>query len=89
MVRSTQKEFEQNSGLLDACDTSIARVTGCIYPREGNSVTPLLIVPGSRGLTRQPCSAHGNCITRIEGDKTRHLWNSISMHKPNILIVKM
>ena len=41
-------------------------------PREGyRSVTPLL-TPGSKGLRSydvQPCSAQGNCITRIEGDK--------------------
>ena len=44
--------FDQNSALQAACDTSIARVTGCVYPREGyKSVTPLLM-PGSTGLTR-------------------------------------
>ena len=45
-VRSTKKVFDQNSILQAACDTSIARVTGCVYPREGySSVTPLLM-PG-------------------------------------------
>ena len=43
--------FDQKSALQTACDTSMARVTGCVYPREGyRSVTPLLM-PGSRGLT--------------------------------------
>ena len=85
-VRSTKKFFDQSSALRAACDTSIAHVTGCVYPREGyRSVTPLLM-PGSTGLRRQPCSAHGNCcITRIEGDKTRHPWNS--MHETIIVIV--
>ena len=45
-----QKYFDQNSALQAARDTSIARVTGCVYPREGyRSVTPLLM-PGSTGL---------------------------------------
>ena len=49
-VRSTKKEVDQNSALQAACDASIARVTGCVYPREGyRSVTPLLM-PGSTGL---------------------------------------
>ena len=44
--------FYQNSALQAACDTSIARVTGCVYPREGyRSVTPLLM-PGPKGLRR-------------------------------------
>ena len=51
-VRSTKNDFDQNSALQAACDTSIARVTRCVYPREGyRSVTPLLM-PGSRGLRR-------------------------------------
>ena len=29
--------FDQNSALQGACDTSIARVTGCVYPRGGYS----------------------------------------------------
>ena len=33
-VRSTKKVFDQNSALEAACDTSIARVTGCGYPRS-------------------------------------------------------
>ena len=47
-VRSTKKHFYYlNSALQDACDNSIARVTGGVYPREGyRSVTPLLL-PGS------------------------------------------
>ena len=37
-VRSTQeKVFGKNSALQAACDTSIFRVTGCVYPREGYS----------------------------------------------------
>ena len=72
-ARSTKKVFDQNSALQAACGTSIARVTGCVLPREGyRSVTPLLM-PRSTGLRRstlKACSAHGNCITRIEGDKT-------------------
>ena len=49
-ARSTKNIFDQNSALQAACDTSIARGTGCAYPREGcRSVTPL-IVPGSTGL---------------------------------------
>ena len=35
--------FDQHSALQAACDTSIARVTGCVYPREGyRSVTSVL-----------------------------------------------
>ena len=40
-ARSTKKYFDQNAALQAACDTSIARVTGGVYPREGyRSVTP-------------------------------------------------
>ena len=47
-----KKDFDQTSALQDACDTSVARIAGCVYPREGHrSVTPLLI-PGSTGLRR-------------------------------------
>ena len=49
-----QKGFYQNSALQAACDTSIARVKGCVYPREGyGSMTPLLM-PESAGLNVQP-----------------------------------
>ena len=51
-VRSTKNVFDQNSALQAACDTSIARVTRCVCPREGyRSVAPLLM-PGSTGLRR-------------------------------------
>ena len=48
-----KKVFDQNSVLQAACDTSITRVTGCVYPpREGyRSVTPLLL-PGWTGQRR-------------------------------------
>ena len=36
MMRSTKKDFDQNSALQAASDTSVARVTGCVYPREGH-----------------------------------------------------
>ena len=61
-----------------ACDASIARGTGCVYPREEyRSVIPLLI-PGSTGLTLSALNrpAHGDYKTRIEGDKSRKLWDS-------------
>ena len=35
MMRSTRKDFDQISALQAACDTSIAVVTGGVYPREG------------------------------------------------------
>ena len=51
-MRSTRKGFDRNSALQAACGTSIARVAGCVSPREGcRSVTPLLM-PGSTGLRR-------------------------------------
>ena len=34
-MRSIQKDLDLNSALQAACDTSIASVTGCVYPREG------------------------------------------------------
>ena len=34
-VRSTEKVFHQTQLLQAVCDTSIARVTGCVYPCEG------------------------------------------------------
>ena len=51
MMRSTKKEFDQNSASQAACDTSIARVAGRFYPRKGynRSVGPLLM-PGLTGL---------------------------------------
>ena len=42
----------QNSALQAACDTSIARVTGCVYPREGYRTATPLLIPGSTGLRR-------------------------------------
>ena len=51
-VRSTQKEFDQNSAPQAACDTSIARVMGCVYPREGYRSVTLLVMSGSTGLRR-------------------------------------
>ena len=49
---STNKEFDQNSALQAACDTSIARVTGCVYPREGYRSVTLLLRSGSTGPRR-------------------------------------
>ena len=42
----------QNSALQAACDTSIARVTGCVYPREGYRSVTARLMPGSTGLRR-------------------------------------
>ena len=51
-ARSTQKEFDQSPALKAACETSIARATGCVCPRKGyRSVTPQLMA-GSSGLRR-------------------------------------
>ena len=54
--------FYQNSALQAACDTSIASVTGCVYPREGyKSVIPMLM-PGSTGLVRRSASSCARSI---------------------------
>ena len=37
-MRSTKKEIDHNSALHAACDISIARIAGCVYPREGYSI---------------------------------------------------
>ena len=47
MMRSAKKDFDEISALQAACDSSIALVAECVYPREGyESVTPLLVPCG-------------------------------------------
>ena len=48
-LRSTEQGFDQNLALQAACATSIARVTGCLYPREGY-----------RSVTHSPANARVN-----------------------------
>ena len=52
MMRSTKKDIYQNSASQAACDTSIARVTGCVHPREGYRSVASLLMPRSTGLRR-------------------------------------
>ena len=65
MMRSTQKGFlikSQLCMLRVISDISIARVTGCVYPREGySSASPR--VNRANNLI-QPCSALGKYILR-------------------------
>ena len=69
-VRSTNKDLDRHSAVQAACDPSIARVTGCAYPREGCRSVTLLLMPGSTGLRRSALLlGRGNCITRIEGER--------------------
>ena len=81
-MRSTQNHFLVKTQLSSqaARDTSIARVTGCVYTLVKDN-TPLLM-PGSTGLTRSALFCARKLYNpHLEGDETRHLWNSVCMHK--------
>ena len=44
--------YRRNSYLEASGDAPIARVTGCVNPREGSRSVTSLLIPGSAGLTR-------------------------------------
>ena len=72
-MRSTKIEFDQNSVLQAARDTSIARVTGYVYPRKGyRSATPLLFPPANAKKCKDGspiCIVHEGIHTAVTREK--------------------
>ena len=58
-------------------DTSIARVTGCAYPRKGYRSVISLLMPGSRGPRRSALFCARTLYNPHWGGQTRHVCNSV------------
>ena len=70
------------------CDTSIARVTGCVYPREAHSLVTPLLMPWSTGLRRSALFRTRKLYHPHSGGQSQ-ISVELRMHKTIILGVTM
>ena len=83
-----RKDFDRSYESFPSyvCDTSVARVTGCVYPREAYSLVTPLLTPRSTGLRRSALFCTRKLYHPHSGGQS-HISVEFRMHKTIIFDV--